>query len=175
MPAQKPSHADRPDMILEIRDMREDDLPTVMSIEKQSFAEPWSKQVFVKSMQMPDRAICLVATSEERVVGFAVAWYIPPYWHREGEIHIHNIAVTPDRRRQGIGKHLLREVVRTGTAAHGNQCVVNLEVRESNRAAQQFYKILGFAVIGNRPRYYKDEGALLMEARTEEILTQTGN
>lgn len=161
-------------MNFKVRAMQEEDLPTVMAIEKESFAEPWSKQVFVKSMQMQGRAICLVATSEERVVGFAVAWYIPPYWHQEGEIHIHNIAVAPDRRRQGIGRQLLREVVRTGTAAHGNQCMVNLEVRESNRAAQRFYKILGFAVMGNRPRYYKDEGALLMEARTEDILTQTG-
>jgi len=154
--------------------MQEQDLPAVMAIEKQSFAEPWSKQVFVKSMKMQNRAICLVATSEERVVGFAVAWYISQYLDHEGEIHIHNIAVVPARRREGIGKQLLREVVRIGVSVHGGRCVVNLEVRESNKGAQQFYNILGFAVIGNRPRYYKDEGALLMEAGTDAILMQTG-
>lgn len=156
-----------------IREMRKKDLPAVMAIENQCFAEPWPKQVFLKSMKMQNRSICLVATLEERVVGFIVAWYIPPYLEYEGEIHIHNIAVAPMRRRTGIGKCLLREVVSLGVSAHRGRCVVTLEVRESNKGAQEFYQVLGFTVIGNRPRYYKDEGALLMEAGTDTILMQT--
>lgn len=43
-------------------------------------------------------------------------------------------------------------------------CLVTLEVRERNLVAQQLYAKYDFAVVGQRPHYYKDTGedAILM-------------
>ncbi len=88
----------------------------------------------------------------------------------DGEIHIHNIAIVPDMRRKGIGTRLLSRALEWHMDQWGRPGVVSLEVRESNSAAQRFYAALGFGITGRRPFYYKDEGALLMEARSEDIL-----
>ena len=43
--------------------------------------------------------------------------------------------------------------------------MMTLEVRESNRAAQRFYKSLSFKPVYSRPHYYPDgEGAIVMSA-----------
>jgi len=39
-----------------------------------------------------------------------------------------------------------------------NAVKVTLEVRESNRVAQNLYRKYGFAVASTRPRYYQDNG-----------------
>ncbi len=153
-----------------IRKMTPADLPQVLAIERQCFEEPWSKKVFLQSMEMGKSAFCLVATLQERVVGFIIAWYIPPYSEEPSELHIHNIAVAPMMQRQGIGKQLLLQTVEGAIEDSRDVCLVSLEVRESNTSAQGFYRALGFGVTGIRPRYYNDEGALLMEARYEDVL-----
>jgi ribosomal-protein-alanine N-acetyltransferase len=42
--------------------------------------------------------------------------------------------------------------------------LVNLEVRESNRAAQELYRSMGFSTVGRRRQYYRrsNEDAILM-------------
>lgn len=153
-----------------IRKMTPADLPQVLAIEQQCFEEPWPKSVFLKSLEMHKSAFCLVASRQERVVGFIIAWYIPPYSQERSELHIHNIAVEPGMQRQGMGKQLLLRTVEGAVEDSREVCLVSLEVRESNTGAQEFYRCLGFGVAEIRPRYYKDEGALLMEARCEDVL-----
>ena len=73
-----------------------------------------------------------------------------------------NLAVHQSFRRKGIGSKILltsidyckREGIKT----------VLLEVRRSNKAAQELYEKYGFNVIVVRPRYYKNpvEDALVM-------------
>jgi len=95
-----------------------------------------------------------VATCGGTVAGFLV-------WRRvaEDEYEILNLAVAPEFRRQGIARALLMPLLRLG----GGQ--IFLEVRESNRAAQLFYKSLGFQEVSTRVRYYEGpvESAIVMK------------
>lgn len=65
-----------------------------------------------------------------------------------GEFEILNLAVSPAARRRGIGRQMLRYVLRPGRWF--------LEVRGSNRSAREFYRRAGFAEVGERVRYYRD-------------------
>jgi len=68
------------------------------------------------------------------------------------EVHIMQIAVTPDFRRKGLAKHLMQYEMdrkcRQGMAS------MLLEVRASNTPAQALYLSLGFTVVGTRKGYY---------------------
>ena len=77
------------------------------------------------------------------------------------EMHVNKIAVAADERRQGVADQLMArcfEFART----HGVK-TISLEVRKSNRGAQEFYRHLDFASSYVRPRYYPDgESAVVM-------------
>jgi ribosomal-protein-alanine N-acetyltransferase len=70
-----------------------------------------------------------------------------------------NLAVDPSFRRQGIARRLLDQVL---GSAPGSEWF--LEVRESNIAALNLYKELGFQLSGRREDYYRDphEAAIVM-------------
>ncbi len=97
----------------------------------------------------------LVADIGNAVVGYVVVSY------REEEAKIMSLAVKREFRRRGIGKMLLREVIRRARSKGIKR--LTLEVRVSNRAAQELYKKLGFEVAGVLESYYSDgESAYLM-------------
>ena len=79
------------------------------------------------------------------------------------EVHITNVAVRPNARRQGIARSLLSSVLEDGRI-RGFKVVV-LEVRPSNGHALRLYESFGFRVVGRRHGYYYDTGedALVME------------
>jgi [ribosomal protein S18]-alanine N-acetyltransferase len=96
----------------------------------------------------------LVATSGIHVVGFLVGRTLAA-----GEHELLNLAVTPDYRRQGVGRSLVCAYLE---ASGGT---VFLEVRPSNLAARSFYKSLGFYDVTLRPGYYENpsEPAIVMK------------
>ncbi len=76
----------------------------------------------------------------------------------EGETELLNLAVAPGFRRQGVGRKLVQSLL---AEARG---VVYLEVRESNRAAREFYNHMGFQEVSLRGGYYQEppEAAIVM-------------
>ncbi len=98
-----------------------------------------------------------VAEVEGRVAAFLVARETAP-----GENEILNLAVDPAYRRRGLATALMESV----ECRHAGQFF--LEVRESNLAAQNLYRGLGFDVVGARPRYYENpvEPAIVMRLRS---------
>jgi ribosomal-protein-alanine N-acetyltransferase len=78
--------------------------------------------------------------------------------------HITTIAVDPTLRRRGLGKRILLQLVDQAMARGVQQ--LTLEVRNSNRQAQELYRRFGFAPAGIRRGYYVDnrEDALVMWA-----------
>ncbi len=95
-----------------------------------------------------------VAVCESRVAGFLAARS-----PGEGECELLNLAVAPDFRRRGLARHLIRALA---GACSGN---IFLEVRESNLAARNLYKSMGFKEIGVRRDYYELplEAAIVMK------------
>ena len=96
----------------------------------------------------------LVAVSEDRVTGFAVARKID-----DGESEILNLAVDPNWRRQGVARELIDKIC----GMHPGD--VFLEVRESNSGARSFYKAVGFQEVSKRIGYYDSpsESAIVMK------------
>lgn len=136
--------------------MRPDDLEAVLRIETASFAEPWSREMF-KSELIAGISLALVARSEENTIrGYLCGSMVA------GELHISNIAVEAEARRQGVGSKLLLSAL-TEASLRGIK-TATLEVRVSNLTAQALYRYFGFTVVGRRRRYYTEpvEDALIM-------------
>lgn len=95
-------------------------------------------------------------TTTEYVVGFVGMWIMVD------EAHIINIAVKQPYRGKGVGELLLISSIEL--AGKFGARVVTLEVRASNRVAQNLYTKYGFKEVGIRRGYYTDnkEDALIM-------------
>ncbi|PDV97352.1 ribosomal protein S18-alanine N-acetyltransferase [Candidatus Chloroploca asiatica] len=83
-------------------------------------------------------------------------------WVTLDEAHVTTIAVDPIHRGRGIGELMLTTLI--DHAYELSAQMLTLEVRVSNHTAQQLYLKYGFQVVGNRRRYYTDNGedALIM-------------
>ena len=135
--------------------MRAADLDTVMEIEAASFATPWSRGSF-RNLLGRREADLWVAEHDGALVGYAVLWYIG----YEGELG--NLAIAPAWRRRGLGLLLLDWALERARERAVEK--VFLEVRVSNRTAQDLYMRRGFAQAGVRRRYYREpvEDALVL-------------
>jgi len=103
--------------------------------------------MYFAELQNPGVSYCFVARDEEgRAVGFC------SFWRVLDELHINNLAVSPERRRSGVASALLTCVLEEG--ARGGARRATLEVRRSNDAARQLYERFGFTVAGVRRAYY---------------------
>src|SRR5512133_1117453 len=125
---------------LRLRRLGYSDLPSVLAIERRSFPTPWSLAMFVLELSKPS-GICLAATDEDdRLVAYTVCSRYADVWH------IMNIAVSPERRRMGIGSELLERLFEEA----GPEARYTLEVRTSNHGAIAMYERFGFRRAGHR-------------------------
>ena len=142
-----------------IQPARIEDLAEVVEIERACFNDPWSADSFASALR--ERAVYFrVLRAEGRVAGYVVAWFVAD----EGEIA--NLAVSPSKRRQGLGMALLDETLQDA----GRLGVKNmyLEVRNSNEAARALYASRGFDEVGRRRNYYRKpvEDAIVLRRET---------
>jgi ribosomal-protein-alanine N-acetyltransferase len=95
-----------------------------------------------------------VAVRGRRIAGFLVCRNVA-----DDERELLNLAVAPEFRRHGVARDLLAGLLAEAPGA------IFLEVRESNRAARNIYKSMGFQEVGNRPGYYENplEAAIVMK------------
>src|SRR6476619_173333 len=141
---------------LEVTRMRRRHLRGVMAIERQSYARPWSVNLFVAEISEPNNRCYLVARIDKNVVGYAgMICY-------GDEAHITNIAVDPMLQGHGIAHRLLAEEI--VAARELGATAVSLEVRVTNWRAQRVYARFGFHPVGIRRNYYAElhEDALIM-------------
>jgi [ribosomal protein S18]-alanine N-acetyltransferase len=130
------------------------DLPHVIAIERRSFPTPWSLAMFVLELSKAS-GICLAALEGQDLVGYLVCSRYDTVWH------LMNVAVDPDRRREGAAAALLTRLFDEADSP-GEQ--YTLEVRPSNAGAIALYESFGFKRAGLRKGYYHDnkEDALIM-------------
>jgi ribosomal-protein-alanine N-acetyltransferase len=127
------------------------DVPEVAALERQVFTDPWSADSFLAEVERrPEVGYPLVVRDEDdRLLAYAVVWFIVD------EIHIGNLAVRPDRHREGLGRRLLRHVIDEGRRR--DLVFATLEVRPSNFAARALYESFGFREVARRRNYYRDD------------------
>jgi ribosomal-protein-alanine N-acetyltransferase len=138
--------------------MRPSHLDEVSGIELESYENPWTKSAFESELGKNPVSWSRVALTTEtpaRVAGYCVAWVV--FEH----LHIQNVAVHPEHRRQGLGRLLVLRALEEGRAR--GVAAALLEVRRSNEVAQKLYRKLGFLEAGTRRDYYSRprEDALL--------------
>lgn len=151
---------------LVIRPAEAHDIPGVLRIERASFADPWSADSFVSSLDL-DRMRFLVAedrraesgneTGDGMLLGYVIALVLLE------EAEIADLAVSAEARRRGVGGLLLDRV--TEELAERRVRSVYLEVRASNVAARALYESRSFRQVGLRRGYYSHpvEDALLLK------------
>jgi ribosomal-protein-alanine N-acetyltransferase len=127
-----------------LRPMREDDLDTVMDIERRAYPFPWTHGIFRDCLRAGYPAWIL--HEDERVLGYGVLSVAAD------EAHVLNLCIEPRAQGHGLGRRLLRALLKLAHS-HGARRMF-LEVRPSNPHAIALYDGEGFNEIGRRPRYY---------------------
>lgn len=128
-----------------IRNMREEDLQSVIRIERMSFSFPWSETSFLSEVHKT-RSLSKVAVLGDNVVGYMCAECVAD------EGHILNLAVNPDCRKMGIATALVENILEELKL---KACrFLYLEVRASNYIAKRLYNGFGFNIVGIRKNYY---------------------
>jgi ribosomal-protein-alanine N-acetyltransferase len=143
------------------------DMPEVLNIEEQSFEFPWTETDFIRCLRQRN-CIGMVAEHNERVVGFMI------YELHKNRLHILNFAVRSDFRRRSVGVSMINKLV--SKLSHGRRNRILLEVRETNLAAQLFFRATGFRAITVLRDFYNDtpEDAYLMEFRYQPTDAEVG-
>lgn len=149
------------DINVHIRWMIRRDMTEVLDIEQASFEFPWLEEDFLRCLRQRN-CIGMVAEYDERVVGFMV------YELHKDQLHVLNFSVRPDVRRRGIGQQMVNKLV--GKLSRKGRNRIVLEIRETNLAAQMFFKNLSFKAVSVLRDYYDDtvEDAYVMQYRFAE-------
>ncbi len=154
--------------LLLFRPMREGDIPELMEIERRSFRNPWPESVYRQELRYGTDSLYYVLQLQsgdsphtwwERLKGMwqssrsPILAYIGMRFLSD-EAHITTIAVHPEWRGRGLGKYVLLLAIEQALRYRARW--ITLEVRASNRVAQNLYTDLGFQFVGVHPRYYRD-------------------
>ena len=143
--------------MIQIAPLKDADIDIVLTIEKRCFPnDPWNRISFEEELQNPlSRFYVLTDTEVGAILGYGGVWLM----YDTGNVT--NLAVSPDCRRQGLGRRLLTKLI--DVCIEENMASITLEVRRSNTAARALYASMGFTVQGMRKQYYKDrEDAVIM-------------
>ena len=146
-----------------IRWMIRRDMPEVLQAEQESFEYSWTEEDFLRCLRQRN-CIGMVAEQGEKVVGFMI------YELHKAKLHILNFAVHPQCRRGGIGAQMVAKLI-SKLSSH-RRTRITLEVRETNLAAQLFFRSQVFKAVRVLRAFYEDSGedAFLMQYRLPDDL-----
>ena len=141
--------------MIKIKPMALEHVAQVAELEKLCFSTPWSENSIASELNN-DLALWLVAEDEGTVVGYVGSQTVHP------ETDMMNVAVAPNRRREGIAEVLVDSLI-VELKRICSECLT-LEVRASNVPAISLYQKMGFREVGRRPNYYRNprEDALIL-------------
>lgn len=161
-----------------------DDLDVVMALERICFKDPWTRRMYLtdltenelatyRALRLPlGDAAWQIANGKLREAAAGQAFSGAPaasgpilayggFWLMVDEAHIATIATRPEWRGCGLGALLMLELL--DRAIEQGARTSTLEVRAGNISAQRLYEKLGYAIAGQRRRYYRNgEDGLLM-------------
>lgn len=127
-----------------MRALRESDLNAVMAIEVRGYPYPWTRGIFLDCLRAGYPGLAM--ERDGLLIGYGVLSLAAD------EAHVLNICIDPLVQSRGLGRQLLRALVRLASDRGAQR--VFLEVRPSNTPALALYHSEGFNEIGRRPRYY---------------------
>ncbi len=135
----------------------------ICQLEALCHLNPWSsKQIFAEFKK--EISVRLGLLVDHTLIAYSFSYLVAE------EFHLLNIAVKKEFQAKGYGKFLLQEIINYCKKIKVKEII--LEVRESNKVAQNLYKNFGFREIAFRKNYYQNnnESALVMELYLEAAL-----
>jgi ribosomal-protein-alanine N-acetyltransferase len=144
-----------------VRSMRPDDRADVLRIEKASFPDAWTAGVL--DGWLANVASGHILEREGRCVGFFLVVLSGDH------LHLVNLAVAPEERRKGIASLALQKIENIAWAYGLPR--IELEVRETNLAAQLLYRRNGYRAVEIVRSYYPDQDGYKM---TKDVLNLPG-
>ena len=156
-----PEAVEPPDAVqpkVHIQAMRRRHVRSVLKIEQQVYPRPWSASLFLSELALRSTRAYYIARVGRELVGYAGLMMTLD------DGHVTTIAVDPRWHRNKIGTRLLLVLAREAIARGATS--LTLEVRITNRGAQELYRQFGFGPVGVRKNYYAEvnEDALVMWA-----------
>ena len=139
-----------------IRAMRPGDLAAVVELEQDVYPQPWSLRVFEEELALSNRTYLVAEDGHDRLLGYAGFLLV------EDDAHITTLAVGERARGRRLGTRLMLALIAAAMVRGARH--LTLEVRVSNTAAQALYRRFGFAPVGLRKNYYRNEDAMVMWA-----------
>ena len=142
--------------MIQIVSMNESHVAQVAALEKVCFSMPWSENSIRSELTNP-LSLWLVAEEDGVLLGYSGSQSVMD------EADVMNVAVDPNRRREGIALKLVEALV--AALNEKNVRALLLEVRASNEPAKALYEHQGFVQVGKRPNYYRNpkEDALILK------------
>lgn len=138
---------------LRVRAMRPEDRAAVLRIESASFPDAWPAETFDR-FHVQVNASCHVVPHRSECLAFFIVL------RERDHLHLANLAVAPEARRRGLGVFSLQAIEKIAWAYGLPR--VELEVRETNLAAQLLYRRCGYRAVEIRHSYYGDQDAYRM-------------
>jgi [ribosomal protein S18]-alanine N-acetyltransferase len=124
------------------------DIDELLDLERRCFPQPWGRESIAGELAATGGASLVLRDPEAdgRPVACLFCRFV------DTEAHLFRVAVSPDRRRRGIGAALVSEFIRQARA-RGMQAAV-LEVGAANVGALALYRTAGFQPVATRRGYY---------------------
>jgi ribosomal-protein-alanine N-acetyltransferase len=129
-------------------------LDKIIEISNKSFANPWTKEMFLTSVKN-NFVIFKVLTENNMIIGYYIICIVTD------ETEILDIAVSPEFRKKKFGKYMLLDIKKE--TMNKKAKFIFLEVRKDNIPAINLYKSVGFKELIVRKKYYKNEDALVFK------------
>ena len=142
-------------IMIDIRPMTFADIDRVMEIELATYTQPWTRTVFDDELAAQNR-VYLAAEFEDEIIGYGGLMIVGE------DAHVTTLVSVKPAPVKAVGTRLMLALIEAGVAQGTRQ--LTLEVRASNREAQDFYRKFGMAPVGVRKNYYRDDDALIMWA-----------
>jgi len=132
---------------LVLRDLAAGDAVPLACLHARCFERPWGASALARLLAVPAVGGQALFEAQSGVPAAFNLWSAAGGW-----AEILTFCVAPDRRRQGLGRALLRAGIER-LAASGT-FDLQLEAAAGNAAARALYEGAGFVHVGRRPGYY---------------------
>ena len=126
-----------------------EDINGILEIENHQFTHPWQRKQFTPELT---HDIAYFYVAQENTTGTLAGYII--FWVIQDMIELHNIAVSAQFKKKGIGKKLMHFMLETAQQQKVKE--IFLEVRQSNTEAIPFYEAFHFSVVATRQNYYTE-------------------
>ncbi|MGH9828438.1 MAG: ribosomal protein S18-alanine N-acetyltransferase, partial [Blastocatellia bacterium] len=140
--------------------MNQTDLNECWRLDQRCFSdgEAYDRETFRYLLSHTQSVSFKMIEPDGEMIAFVVGMIEP-----DGTGHVVALGVSPDHRRRGFGRRLMRSVER-GFFDRGAKAV-RLEVRTSNMPAQKLYFDMGYKIVRRMPHYYTsgDDGYLMVK------------